>query len=66
MNTCKTCKFFKRGKYHKNIDPEESEQPGGRCELLYSVLIMSNSITEFKSDSLYVYENFGCILHKTD
>ena len=60
---CKTCKFFKRGKWHKVIDPKESPQYGGKCELLKKVLEIENSeLTYF--DHLYVQDFFGCSLYE--
>jgi len=63
MKTCKTCKNFKRGKWHKVIDPLESERLGGSCPLLLSVLKMENSEMIWMED-LAIQDTFGCIFYK--
>lgn len=61
MSKCKDCKHFNRARWHKSIDPTESEQHGGSCKKLKDVLGMSNSFMWMKK-SLHVYESFGCVL----
>ena len=61
MQRCTTCKFFKRGKWHKSIDPDESPQLGGQCSVLTEVLKMENSF--MWGWDLYVQDTFGCVFH---
>jgi len=61
MIKCKECKYFKRGKWHKVIDPNESPQLGGYCDKLLRILQMTNSKLIW-IDNLYIQEEFGCIL----
>lgn len=63
MDTCGTCKFFRRGRWHKSIDPKEAYQCGGYCELLAKVLGMTNSRWLGLAEELYVQDTFGCVLH---
>ena len=58
---CKTCQFFERGRWHKVVDPEESEQLGGYCEVLDRMLKMTNSFMFY--NRVYIQESFGCIFH---
>ena len=62
MKNCKTCAYFKRGKWHKCIDREESEQLGGTCEMLARIIGMTNWCVR-TTDSLHVQESFGCLAH---
>lgn len=64
MNKCKDCAYYKRLKYHKSIDPNESNQLHGTCKLLKEVLAMNNTML-WNKDSLIVAESFGCILWKS-
>ena len=61
-NRCRTCIYFKRGKWHKAIDPEENKRLGGTCELLLGVLSIENSWMAFH-DGIAVQDTFGCCLH---
>jgi hypothetical protein len=61
MGTCKTCKYFERGKWHKAIDPNEGEQLGGYCAVLDQVIGMNNSF--IFGHRIYIQESFGCIAH---
>jgi hypothetical protein len=63
MKTCKTCAHFNRGRWHKDVDPEEADQVGGNCKLLLELIAMNNS-TFLKQERLYVPESFGCVLHR--
>ena len=56
-NYCKTCRHFKRGRWHKAYGG--GEQLGGKCKVLCSILKITNT-TLFWQDDLYVYESFGC------
>jgi len=60
---CKTCKYFKRGTWHKTIDPEEKPRHSGTCEVLLRVLAIENSVLWSKS-YLTVQDAFGCTMHK--
>ena len=62
MGNCKTCVYFKRGKWHKCIDPDEPDQLGGKCELLAKILGLTNGCIRI-ADALHVQETFGCIAH---
>ena len=64
MKNCKTCKYFKRGKWYKSIDPKEGDRLGGNCVVLLRVLSMENSEMTWM-DGLNVQDTFGCSLHKT-
>ncbi len=58
---CKTCKHFERGKWHKAVDPDESDQLGGHCKVLDGVLKLTNSFMIY--DRVYIQESFGCVFH---
>ena len=62
METCKTCKFFERGKWNRAIDPFESDQLGGYCEILEKIIGMNNSFIFGRR--LYIQESFGCVVHR--
>lgn len=66
MERCGTCQFFQRGRWHKVIDPDESEQKGGYCEILFKALLMTNShkMNILSDGKLYVQDTFGCSLHR--
>lgn len=59
---CKTCKHFERGKWHKCIDPEESDQFGGHCKLLLEMLKLQNSSLIY-IEKIYIQDTFGCSMH---
>lgn len=56
---CRNCKYFERGKWHKSICPDESDQLGGQCKVLPKLLGMTN-FELYMCKSLHVYESFGC------
>ncbi len=58
---CADCQYFIRGKWHKAVDPDESNQCGGSCSVLAAALKMGNAEL-FIIESLHVYETFGCLL----
>jgi hypothetical protein len=62
---CKTCLYFERLYWHKCLSPKGEREPqkGGYCEVLTKALAMSNSKLSF-GDPLYVFESFGCLLHR--
>jgi hypothetical protein len=61
--TCKTCQFFKRGRWIEELGG--GEQLGGNCKLLYKLLYMTNShVISFSADVLYIQETFGCCAHQ--
>ena len=62
--TCGTCKFFERGQWHKETDPNESGQYGGDCKVICAELRLDNDDLRFM-ESMYVYESFGCSLWKS-
>ena len=58
---CKQCLFFTRGKWHKAVDPAESNQCGGTCAAIAKVLGHTNAQLFFIKE-LYVMEDFGCVI----
>jgi len=62
-NKCKTCQYFRRGKWHKCIDADESSQCGGYCDILLEVLKLQNSDLLWV-ENIYIQDTFGCIFHK--
>jgi len=62
MEKCKTCKHFERGKWHKDIDPDETDQYGGHCPVLDGVLKMTNAFMAY--DRVYIQESFGCVFFR--
>jgi hypothetical protein len=60
---CKDCVHFNRTKWHKDIDPRETDQKGGNCSMLKDILGLSNDSLYFKT-GIHVYESFGCTAFK--
>lgn len=58
---CKDCKFFKRGKWHKQFGG--GPQYSGRCKVLLKVLKISNASMVYV-DELTVQDSFGCSVGK--
>ncbi len=60
--TCKTCEYFERNRWHKSIDPEESYQLGGYCEVLNKVFRITNAF--MWNERIHIQESFGCVFYK--
>ena len=58
---CKDCKYFRRGSWHKSVDPHEREMLGGYCDVLPKVLALTNS-SLWSFDELYIQDTFGCTM----
>ena len=61
MLNCKDCKYFERAKWHPCIDPDQSDQLGGHCPLLFKALGLSNAYLLLQ-ERMHVQESFGCVL----
>ena len=61
-NTCKTCEYFERSKWHKSQGG--GFQKGGIWQKLFNVFKIDNANLIFV-DELYVRDSFGCILYKS-
>jgi hypothetical protein len=63
MIRCKECASFKRGKWVTDLDGSNGNQNGGYCKVILKVLGLTNINFRF-NDTLYVLEDFGCIMGK--
>ena len=59
---CRDCKYFKRGKWHKVVDSQESERFGGSCRVLRDVLFNIGNTDLWKTQTIEVQDTFGCVL----
>jgi len=63
METCKTCRYFKRTYCNELLYKDCNHQLGGNCTMIKQILETENPWM-WDHDCIYVRDTFGCKLWK--